>query len=355
MYDRFEIDFLPIGENGCSGDAICVRYLDSAGQYHIHVIDGGFKSSGESVVKFIKTYYGNPTYIDHVVLTHADGDHAGGLIEIVKNFEVGTLWMNRPWRYASEIIHNFHGNWTVSGIVEELRANFSTLAELEELAISKGINIQEAFQGSVIGPFTVLAPSRERFLQLLPEMDKTPTVVDRAVEFAQKVAERAISFIRETWTGESLSQTPPATSAANEASLVQAAILGTEKILLTGDAGPGTLSQAADYADGIAFTAPTFVQIPHHGSRRNVTPAVLDRWLGTPLPDNAQQRRGVAYCSAAAEDARHPKKKVLNAFLRRGYPSWVTNGISWWHKHNMPDRPNWNYRDPQPFHDEVED
>lgn len=80
---------------------------------------------------------------------------------------------------------------------------------------------------------------------------------------------------------ETLSENPPPTSSSNETSVVQIGQLDGKKILLTSDVRPIGLNEAADYAASIGLLAyPNVVQVPHHGSRRNVTPSVLDRWLG---------------------------------------------------------------------------
>ena len=105
MSDFFEIDFLDI-ESPKSGDAIPLRYQLN-GITYIHVVDGGFQACGEKIVKHIRTYYGNPKYIDHVVVTHPDQDHTGGLITVLEEFTVGELWMLRPWMYAEELISRF--------------------------------------------------------------------------------------------------------------------------------------------------------------------------------------------------------------------------------------------------------
>ena len=88
-------------------------------------------------------------------------------------------------------------------------------------------------------------------------------------------------------------------------------------VLLTADVGPVGLDEAADFAATLRLNRPRFVQIPHHGSRHNVTPAVLDRWLG---PKKAQGTRiGIAFCSIGANKPDYPRGQVKNAFIRRGY------------------------------------
>src|SRR4051812_4074311 len=101
----FEIDFLDV-ETSKSGDAICLRY-ELAGNKFIHVVDGGYQSTGEKLVAHLRAHYDNPSRIDHVIATHNDGDHAGGLRSVLAEFEVGALWMLRPWLYANELIDRF--------------------------------------------------------------------------------------------------------------------------------------------------------------------------------------------------------------------------------------------------------
>jgi beta-lactamase superfamily II metal-dependent hydrolase len=355
MADSFEIDFLPVGENARSGESICIRYGSIATGYHIHVVDGGYANTTETIIQHLANHYGRPRRIENVVLTHADGDHAPGLIGILENYEIGALWMNRPWLYASEVLHHFHGNWTIQGLIDHLRAEYSTLVTLENIALKKGIPIYDPLQGARIGPFVVLAPSRERYVGIIPDLDKSPDVYTKSVtDWFSETIKKAVALVRETWIGETLSDCPDPTSASNESSVVHAAVIDGQAIVLTGDVGPAGLTEAADYAAHFNIFQPAFIQVPHHGSRRNVTPITLNRWLGSPVADS-YTRRGTAFCSAAAADPDHPKKKVVNAFLRRGYPVHTTNGIAKNYHHNFPARPGWSSSVPEPFSTEVEE
>jgi hypothetical protein len=92
---------------------------------------------------------------------------------------------------------------------------------------------------------------------------------------------------------------------------VQPGIYDNRRILLTGNVGPEGLMEAARYAYGCGLLSPPdLVQIPHQGSRRNVTPAVLNAWLGAPNGGNPQ--RGTAMVMAGAQKREHPCKKVKN-------------------------------------------
>ncbi len=355
MPEGFEIDFLPVGENTCSGDSICLRYGSPATGYQIHVVDGGYANTTETIIQHLANHYGQPERIENVILTHGDSDHAPGLIGVLETYEVGALWMNRPWLYAAEIIDQFHGNWTLQGLIDHLRAEYSTLVTLEDIALEKGIPIYAPLQGAQIGPFRVLAPSRARYVGIIPDLDKSPDVYNKsAIDLFAEAFKKAVAAVKETWTGETLSGTPDPTSASNESSVVHAAVIDGQAIVLTGDVGPAGLTEAADYAAQFNIFQPAFIQVPHHGSRRNVTPTTLNRWLGAPVADS-YTRRGAAFCSAAAADPDHPKKKVINAFLRRGYPVHTTNGITKNYHHNFPGRPGWSPSVPEPFSTEVEE
>jgi len=315
----YEVDFLPVGNS--NGDAICIRYGTDATGYTIHVVDGGYADTGQAVVDHIRQYYGAPGFVDHVVLSHADQDHASGLMTVMERCTVGALWMNRPWLYAAEIIDNFHANYTVQGLWKTIREAYPLLVELERIAISKGVPIYEVFAGTQIGAFTVLAPTRQRYLALIPELDRTPTsYADAKKTTGQILAEalrKAVKWV-ESWWAENLDENPPPVSASNETSLVQLGMIDGRTILLTADVGPVGLTEAANVAAHYGvLSPPNVVQIPHHGSRRNVTPTVLNRWLGPPVAEGTN--RGTAFCSVGLNKPEYPRHRVKNAFLRRGY------------------------------------
>ena len=315
------VEFLPVGDS--DGDAIVVQYGDQIG-YRLNIVDAGYAEVGEQVVEHIEQHYGRDVVIHNMVVSHADNDHACGLIPVFKRFRVGALWMNRPWIYARQVIDQFHGNWTLDGWVKEVKSKHEYLVELEALATSRGMQPNPVFQGAQIGSFLVLAPTIERYISLIPNLDKTPPPY-RSELRPRSLAVTALGLleaVKETMGLETLDPNPPGTSASNETSVVQLSISDNRKILLTADVGPEGLSEAARYAYGRGLLdAPDLVQIPHQGSRRNVTPAVLNAWLGPPNGGNPS--RGTAMVMVGAAKMEHPRKKVKNAFIRRGYPVFV--------------------------------
>ena len=362
MADYFEIDFLDV-ESDKSGDAIPLRYQIN-GQTYVHVVDGGFQATGPSVVKHIEDYYDKPESIDHVIATHPDGDHAGGLRAVLEHFNVETLWMIRPWLYVDEIIHRFETYKSADALRARLKKVYSNLAALEEIALRRGIRIEAPFQGAVIGAFSVLAPTKSRYLDLLVESERTPEEAEDQSQASiaaifgeafQAVAKAAANLVRAAWGEEVFSVEE--TSNENEMSVVQFARIAGKTILLTGDAGRGALREAADYAPIVGLTLPGIdrFQVPHHGSRRNVSTELLDEWLGPRLDANTDEPHFTAVISSAKADTHHPRKSVIRAIIHRGGRVVATEGRSIRTGYNQPTREGWSVVTPYEYPSEQEE
>lgn len=326
MADFFEIDFLAV-ETDKSGDAIPLRYSIDGAQ-SVHVVDGGFVDTGTTIVEHILKYY-DSNYVDHVVLTHSDSDHANGLRTVLETLNVGTLWMNRPWLYAEELLPRFPTYHSADALRRTLRQAYPGPAALEDIANEKGISIAPAFQGQRIGAFTILAPSRTRYLNLIVESDKTPqakAVLDGGLARLWEVAKDATRRIKALWGEEYF---PPApTSRENEMSIVQYAFLNNRKILLTGDAGREALQEAIEFAPhaGLYLPGVDNFQVPHHGGRHNVSTELLDKLLGERLPSLPNPTLFNAVCSSAKKDEAHPRDSVKRAMMHRGAHFAATEG-----------------------------
>jgi len=336
------------------------------------VVDGGFADTGDRIIDHIDTHYQPLTNhrlrIADVVLSHMDNDHAGGLLKVLEYYPVANLWMNRPWLFVGGVADAFHRRYTDAGLVRDIRDMNPNLVALEELAMAKGIPIRSAFQGTRIGPFTVLAPSLSRFIGLIPDMGRTPQAyrtpaLANALHGARPplfagsnaLAQALLTTPLETWQIETLSENPDTWSASNESSIVQLANLEGHRILVTSDAGPDALHEAVDYAviNNLRGWLDC-VQVPHHGSRHNVTPAVLDRLLGDRVNDPSI-RRGCAVASVGLQQDDYPRRSVANAFLRRGYPVFTTHDGTFSYYKGSTMRTGWFAPTSVPFSNKVED
>jgi len=345
---NYEIEFLPVGNGEKSGDAILVR-CGEENDYKIMVVDGGGKESGQALVDHIKNYY-KTDYVDYVVNTHPDQDHASGLSVVLEELKVGELWIHRPWEHTSEIIHHFKdGRITENSLKERLQKAFKYVYPLEEMAREKNIKIYEPYQGSKIGEFEVLSPNINWYLyELIPEFNKTPDAKPATESFTDSLSTLA-SRVLESFNYEILKEDGE-TSADNESSVILYANFNGDGILLTGDSGIRALNKAYDYKPQISDNL-KFVQVPHHGSRRNVSPSILDKILG----NKGQSINKTAFVSASKESTKHPRPIVVNAFIRRGCKVCSTEGNTIMNYQGMPNRDGWSAVTPLEFKEDVEE
>jgi beta-lactamase superfamily II metal-dependent hydrolase len=364
-----EIEFWPVGSGAKPGDAIIVRY-GSADAFELMIVDGGTQQSGEEVVRHIRGTYGATAVVSHVVLTHADGDHASGLREILRQLPVRNLWLNAPWAFAADALALFNDRRLIAeGLEAKLKSEYEIVAEIFDLAIEHRVDLYFATQGSQVGPFRILSPSRFHYACLLPQFDRTPEPNQAALEILGmwidkasaldkilgKLVEGLQGWTKESWSAERLKDGGK-TSASNESSVIlYGAFEGGRNVLLTGDAGVRALTWAADYADSLRLPLQqfNFVQVPHHGSRRNVGPTILDRILGHPVPEGTE--RFTAFVSAPPDDVTHPRQIVVNAFKRRGARVASTKGNNIVHWGGFPARTGYTDLTFLPFAPDVEE
>lgn len=338
-----EIEFMAVGTGSKAGDAIIVRY-GTPNSYSLMVVDGGDIPCGERMVGHIRRYCGHGSFVNHMVLTHSDMDHASGLREILRQMRVENLWLHVPWVHAREAVNLFRDKrWTPDGLEDAIRREYDVIGEIVDLAREQGTTIHHPFTGDDIGPFRVLSPTKATYLHLLPQFDRTPDpdeallrsrniwlgytgvrpVVSSLVDLVMAKVQK---WLPETHAIELL-RDGGVTSPSNETSLVLYGFFThAGRVLLTGDAGVNALTWAADYADerGLPLRSFRFVQVPHHGSRRNVGPTILNRVVGTIQEASTQNLS--AYISAPPDDDTHPRRIVVNAFIRRGATVVATQG-----------------------------
>lgn len=352
MENFLEIDFIQIDSDG-SGDAIPIRYKRND-ITTIHLVDAGYKSTGQQIIDYINENYGNPKIIDAVIITHPDQDHLGGIITVLESFDVKSIWMNRPWLYASELLGKFKRFRTVDGLEKHLRKAYPKLDKIEKHADSQSIPIYAPFQGEKIGEFTVLSPTKKFYLSQVLKSDKTADIHESSL--LKSLTEKLAAVIKSALWGEEHFPSE-GTAPENQMSVIQYLDFDGHSFLLTGDAGREAFKIASEYALSIGITLPMKgkFQVPHHGSRRNVNIEMLDTWLGPKQRRNDPNRRGTAVISASDKDKDHPKKVVIRACFHRGYPVITTEYGSKRVGVNAPNRSGWSTANPVKYPEEMED
>lgn len=189
-----------------------------------------------------------------------------------------------------------------------------------------------------------------------PEATAGDETADGFLESLLQIGRAVANFVRGAWGYEVFSAEE--TSAENEMSVVQAAVIAGKRIVLTGDAGRDGLAEAADFAPMASIILPGVdrFQVPHHGSRRNVSTELLDRWLGERLPHRPApgNETFVALCSSAKADKDHPRKAVERAFVHRGARFLTTEEGDVCTRWNAPERAGWGPMPARPYPEDYE-
>jgi len=349
----YEIDYMAVGEGERCGDAIALRLGNLNGtraEQRVMVIDGGTKQSGSDLVQHIRRYY-NTDRIDTVVSTHPDSDHISGLTVVLESLAVSQLLMHRPWEHSREVRSLLSsGEISHLKISDKLRRSLESACELEQLAKKLRIPIEEPFagMGTPDGSVTILGPSREYYEAMVCDFRGAPGTPTSFLEILQRAAQTGgeiAARVLESMAIETLDDCGE-TSAENNSSAIVLIRDSGRALLFTGDAGIPALTQAADHAISIGVDLGSLVllDVPHHGSRRNVGPTLLNRIRAT-----------TSYISAAPDgEPKHPSRRVVNALIRRGSTVYSTRGKVLCHYFNAPNR-GWGPAFPLEFSPMVED
>lgn len=292
-------DFLPVGDGQNSGDAIAIQFTNPETRMNaVAVIDAGFKDDGAALVRHVRNVYGTGT-VELAILTHPDGDHIGGMGEVIRGLDVRRLWLH-------DIGARGGSKLPAAEAVDELIS----------LAREYGTIIQEPWAGSRAfgGALTVIGPTKEYYEQLVQEQrDQGVPVLAKSTSLREAAAglfSRIAGALPIEMRFEAKEVTP-----RNNSSIITHFAVDGKNMLFTGDAGVPALERAWDRAGQLGLsTSPDMVQIPHHGSRRNASSAWLDRLLGSA----GQSERRCAFISVVADSEKHPSGRVVNAYKRRG-------------------------------------
>jgi hypothetical protein len=321
MKSDYQIDVFPNGK----GDAAFVIRYGKPGDYKILVYDGGTPKTGKEIVAHIRNKY-QTDIVDDIICSHPCSDLALGICEILDAMTVNRFWMHRPWIYSAHISSYFNrGRNITTDMAVHIERAFSVPYMLEVVADEREVALFEPFQGTQIGPFTVMSPHRDWYVHMaVPELEDPAASHDSFTVAAKRViksfalAKAALPKCLESWETETLREAGEGTP-EYEVSIVLYGVIGGRGILLTGNAGVKALSNTARYAESRSLLIPerlAFVQIPRHGDAEHASPSVLDRLIG---PKYREARADLtAVIATKPTRGRYREQLVANALKRRG-------------------------------------
>ena len=357
---KYEIDFIGVEGEGGNAAAIAMRYWPEearANEFKTLVFDGGSKEYGCALCEILERYYftsPQDSTIDYLFCSHAHQDHCAGILELMKKFKIGALFINDPQNFSKEILNEIDDQRrTEDSIMRRLKEKEQIYCDVIREATDKGIPIKSGMQGERIDGdeshiFTILSPTKELFVKKSAEHLLDMSANQARSNGMQILDPKTHDVIKET----------DSTSPINETSIVLHCDMGDETILLTGDAGEEGLGSAILYAQKqkIDLTAVNVYQAPHHGSRHNVPSNILKLLVG-PIQDedawpNINKR---VFICAGGKDDKHPHPMTINAFKKRGCTVYIAKNNTIRHRYGqVPSREGWGPAQQEQYFDLVE-
>jgi len=311
-WNGLEIEMLSLGD----ADSIVVtRWLNDVPTRVL--IDGGNKSDAKTVRGFLEDR--GIEFVDHVVCSHPHDDHSGGLSELVEDttLDFGKAWMHIPQNHVDlDAIHSAVANAAGVKTAQLVEASVQTGLDLLDLFALRGIHVEEPFQGSQIGFLEACGPTETCYEELLAELADAGKLRELDSYFTQSdvseyLTEKFGIGGKAAAVKSSSLLDDPQTDPLNNTSTVLATKFNSRIYLFTADAGAPALAAAANAYGDLANL--NWMQLPHHGSRRNITQVLIEHFAPK-----------WAFVSAAGNQ-KHPRRAVVNAFKKQGAKVFSTH------------------------------
>ena len=111
----------------------------------------------------MKTFYGTE-YVNGVISTHPDLDHACGLKVVLEKLDFGALVMHKPCEHAEEICQLLDEPLAPSKMKEKLRKALSAAHDLQAICKEKGKSIIDPAPGNITADGVVKLLGQSRLL-----------------------------------------------------------------------------------------------------------------------------------------------------------------------------------------------
>jgi glyoxylase-like metal-dependent hydrolase (beta-lactamase superfamily II) len=157
MLDELRVTVIPVGH----GDSALISWMPAKQSPFYVLIDGGTKSGGEAVRKYLKDK--GIKRLDRLVLSHFDSDHVNGLINLVDDLDIT--------EYMGPCLPAFERHRWLFG--DDIQRGLDTTRILEEKLRLKGVPIRYPLEEYTIRSedrlfeMRVLSPPRQLLERLL--------------------------------------------------------------------------------------------------------------------------------------------------------------------------------------------
>jgi beta-lactamase superfamily II metal-dependent hydrolase len=324
-YDGLEVDMLSVGDADC---ILVTKWEAQTNTWSCVLIDGGNKGDVDTVRGFLKSR--GISRINAVVCTHPHDDHSGGLLELLKDksITIDNAYMHVPqWHVSSAEVEKTLRRVAGSQEADNIRKSLATANDLFAAFTARRVPIIEPFSGVNVFFLKVVGPSQQYYEELLAEFTDADQI--KLIDAEQSI-HTIWSALHDHATEELETELPanPQTTPENNSSVILATVQDGLKYLFTSDAGVPALQKASEQWN---LCGCYWMQIPHHGSRRSINPALIKLFSPTH-----------AWASAGGKNKKHPRRAVVNAFkdarARVCSTHYPTSTNMWIHTGTVPPR-----------------
>ena len=273
------------------GDCIFVEYGSAKKTYRM-LIDAGPHQTYKDLRERILAIPEGKRHFELFVITHIDADHIEGAVRLLQDRKLkityGDIWFNgyrHLRRRKKEVLGGPLGEYLTSTILKEkLPWNEAFGGESVVVPDEGPLPVHELKGGMKL---TLLSPTWAQLEKLRPKWEKEVKAAGIVPGHAKKAGEKLATVKRlQPILGEAivnvqkLGGTPfkQDTAAANGSSIAFLAEAGGARGIFSGDAFPNVLAASLRrlLKKSSAKLALDFFKLPHHGSRSNVSPDLID-------------------------------------------------------------------------------
>lgn len=277
----FTLDLLPARH----GDALWLRYGDDSSSPHHVLIDGGPRNA--ATTRAITQLLADNAGLELVVVTHIDADHISGVLAVMEDDTValapGDVWFN-GWRHLPADILGGRQGERLTAALKRRKLPWNKAFHGAAVCVPDD---EDAPLPVVTLPgglrLTVLSPTRARLAALRPvwkaEVRKAGMVPGEGGVVEPAAAPDLLGAKKIDPDELAEARFTSDDSEANGASIAFLAEFEGKSVLLTGDAHAGVLAaglRRLARQRGEATIRVDAFKLPHHGSRYNLSPEVLD-------------------------------------------------------------------------------
>ncbi|PQB08008.1 hypothetical protein BST83_13240 [Polaribacter filamentus] len=334
----FSIDMLSLGNADCN-----IIWTKAENADFVTIIDGGNPKDAKTIIEHYESYIKPHISDDSPILiinTHPHSDHIGGLVDLVHYFKnkIARFYYNDPTDYIEEAkrieIKSLNESFLYSNQrVKKLFASLRQSDDLSDILAQYKISKLEAFSDNNLDHnlFDFVGPSKAFYLEQLGYF----TNIDNLRTSGSNIQpESDINEVQEGLNSCDIVDEKNDASAENLTSVLTKFIdSSNRKYLFTADAGVDAFEAAV--SNGYDIKDLHFCQLPHHGSRRNVS----TNWIS-----NFNPKR---FWVSANGSKKHPRKAVISCIKKnlpdcKTYSTHKTGTIHINSKSNVFPERNWS-------------